>query len=201
MLPALARADGDPASDVLLGQSVFYPYSPPVSSQVQKRLNDEIAAAHRAHYPIKVALIGSQFDLGVIPEMFGHPQEYATFLAQEISFIGKPTLLVVMRAGYGVFGLPHASTVAAASLPKPAGNQPDDLARAAVTAVARLAAAAGHPISASGSAAGSSGSSSAPFIVAGLAVLALASATTVIVVRQRHAGPPARGGSRLTRRS
>ena len=34
--PPAALADGDPASDVLLGQSVFYPYSPPVAAGLQK---------------------------------------------------------------------------------------------------------------------------------------------------------------------
>ena len=28
LVPAAASADGDPASDVLLGENVFYPYTP-----------------------------------------------------------------------------------------------------------------------------------------------------------------------------
>jgi hypothetical protein len=43
--PARALGDGDPASDVLLGENVFYPYTPPVSSALQKTLNAETAAA------------------------------------------------------------------------------------------------------------------------------------------------------------
>ena len=35
LAPARASADGDPASDVLLGENVFYPYSPPVSAALQ----------------------------------------------------------------------------------------------------------------------------------------------------------------------
>ena len=35
--PAVAFADGDPASDVLLGDNVFYPYSPAVPRSVQVR--------------------------------------------------------------------------------------------------------------------------------------------------------------------
>ena len=79
---ALARADGDPASDVLLGQSVFYPYQPAVSASLQKQLDAETAAAQKAKFPIKVALIGSPVDLGVIPDLFGQPQKYANFLDQ-----------------------------------------------------------------------------------------------------------------------
>ena len=103
LLPAVALADGDPASDVLLGENVFYPFTPTVAPSLQAKLNAETAAAKRAHIPIKVALIGSPVDLGAIPSLFGKPQQYAEFLDQEISFGGaKQPLLVVMRAGYGV---------------------------------------------------------------------------------------------------
>src|SRR5207248_11177957 len=128
---ATALADGDPASDVLLGEDVFYPYSPVVSPALQKALNAETAAARRAHFPIKVALIGSPVDLGVIPDLFGQPQKYAAFLDQEISFRAKQPLLVVMAAGYGAVGLSPAATNLVGSLPKPAGTHGDDLARAA----------------------------------------------------------------------
>lgn len=143
---AVAHADGDPASDVLLGENVFYPYAPPVSRHLQNTLNAETSAASRAHFPIKVALIASPTDLGVIPDLFDQPQKYADFLDQEISFQGKQLLLVVMPAGYGVQGLTRASTAAAATLTKPTGHQSNDLARAAILALPKLAAAAGHPI-------------------------------------------------------
>jgi hypothetical protein len=35
LAPAAALADGDPASDVLLGENVFYPYQPAVTQQNQ----------------------------------------------------------------------------------------------------------------------------------------------------------------------
>ena len=70
LAPAPALADADPASDVLLGTSVFYPYSPPVSGSLQKQLNAEAAAAARAHFPIKIAVIASPVDLGALPTMF-----------------------------------------------------------------------------------------------------------------------------------
>ena len=46
--PGFALGDGDPASDVLLGQNVYYPYSPPVPRSVQATLNAETAAAMAA---------------------------------------------------------------------------------------------------------------------------------------------------------
>jgi hypothetical protein len=139
-------ADGDPASDVLLGQNVFYPYNPPVSRSLQRSLNAETAAAAKAGFPIKVALIASPIDLGVIPSLFDKPQQYADFLDQEISFQDTQLLLVVMPAGYGVRGLPSAATSAAGRLAKPSGRASNDLAAAALAAVPKLAGAAGHPI-------------------------------------------------------
>jgi hypothetical protein len=179
-----ARADGDPASDVLLGESVFYPYSPAVSVPAQRALNGAVAAAARAHFPVKVAIIGSPIDLGVIPELFGKPQRYAEFLDQEISFQTHQPLLVVMSDGYGVQGLPAAATAAVPGLPKPVSGRSDDLARAATVAVRRLAAAAGHPLG-SGSGSATSGSGSSVVLIAVIAAVAVLAAAGVIVMRRR----------------
>jgi len=182
-----ARADGDPASDVLLGEAAYYPYTPPVSAAVTKSLDGELAAANRARFPLKVAIIASPIDLGVIPEMFGKPQTYADFLDQEISFQGKQQLLVVMAAGYGVVGLSPAATAAAATLPKPTSGTSDGLAKAAIVAVARLARAAGHPIAALTPAApASSSGSSVVLLVAIIAAAVLATGTLVALRRRRR---------------
>ena len=82
----------------------------------------------------------------MIPDLFGKPQKYATFLDQEISFQTKQPLLVVMYNGYGVRGLPPKSLRALASVPKPAGRASNDLATAAMNAVQKMADAAGHPL-------------------------------------------------------
>ena len=146
LAPAAARADGDPASDTLLGENVFYPYEPPVAASAQRTLNAETAAAKKAGFPLKVALIAAPTDLGVIPDLFGKPQQYADFLDQEISFQGKQPLLVVMAAGYGLQGLSELATNAGRGLRPPAGKTSTDLATAAITAVQKLAAASGHPL-------------------------------------------------------
>lgn len=188
LLPATAFADGDPASDVLLGENVFYPYSPPTSKSLQTTLNAETAAAKKAGLALKVALIGSPVDLGVIPDLFGKPQQYADFLDQEISFHTKQPLLVVMAAGYGAQGLDPPATKAVAGLPRPAGKSSDDLARAAITAVAKLAAASGHPFKGVPGVSGSSGSggSATTILVVVLALAALATAAALVVVRRRQ---------------
>jgi hypothetical protein len=183
-----AVADGDPASDTLLGENVFYPYAPPVAHTAQTHLNAETAAAKRAGFPIKVALIGRPLDLGVIPDLFGKPQPYAKFLDQEISFQAKQPLLVVMAAGYGTQGLTPAATAAISGLRKPAGSTPTALALAAIPAVSHLAAASGHPIKGVPRLAGGAGSgsgSSLPLVI-GLAVAALVVSAALVVLRRRR---------------
>ena len=157
-----ARSDGDPASDTLVAESVFYPYSSTVAATLQRTLNGEVAAANKAHFPVKVALIAARSDLGAITSLFGKPQAYASFLGQEISFLGADQrLLVVMPDGYGVRNLGPAAPRVVAALKEPAGPAADDLARAAIVALPKLAAAAGHPIGLAAAAPSSSGGSSA----------------------------------------
>ena len=191
LLPAAAGADGDPASDVLLGENVFYPYTPPVSAATQKALNAVTAKARAANSPVKVALIASPVDLGVIPSLFNQPQKYADFLDQEISFQGKQPLLVVMPAGYGVQGLDARVKAAVAGLPKPAGKTSEDLAQAAITAVTKIAEAGGHALKGGSSTTGSShssGGSSATVIVVVLAAAALLVAVALIALSFRRRG-------------
>jgi hypothetical protein len=190
-LPAAAAlADGDPASDVLLGQRVFFPYSPVTSVPEMRALDDATAATTRAGAPIRVALIASPVDLGVIPQLFGKPQTYAAFLDQEISFTSRQPLLVVMADGYGTQALPAAAAARVASLPPPTGRTSDALAAAAVRAVDAIAASEGHPIPGAGrSPAAATGSSSTGIILGLLAAAAIATATAigVITVRRRRA--------------
>ena len=185
---APAWGDGDPASDVLIAENVFYPYSPPVPASLQNALNAETAAASRAGFAIKVALIASPSDLGAITTLFGKPQEYAAFLDQEISFLNvKPRLLIVMPGGYGVHGVGARATSAAATLRRPAGATTTDLARAAIVAVPKLAAAAGHPIAGISGAAGA-GTTAGPnaLAVAALAIGAVLASAMVVVIRHRR---------------
>jgi hypothetical protein len=186
-LPAAVLGDADPASDVLLGAPVFYPYQPPVPAALQKQLNAEVIAAGRAHFPLKIALISSPVDLGALPTMFAKPQEYATFLDQEISFNSRQPLLVVMANGYGSAGLPAASAAAVGSLPKPSGKTGEALAQAALDAVPKLAAAAGKRVpTAGGGGSGSSGGSSG-LLIAIVVVVVVVAAGAVILVRRRRA--------------
>jgi hypothetical protein len=186
-VPVSALGDGDPASDVLLGQNVYYPYSPPVPRSVQATLNAETAAAKKAGLPIKVALITTAVDLGVVPELFGQPQNYAKFLDKEISFQRPQPLLVVMPAGYGVQSLSAKAAAAVKGLAPPKGKTSTALAQAAIVAVAKIAAADGHPVKgvAGVSSASSGGGSTAPLLI-GLVVAAVLVAGALILLRRRQ---------------
>jgi len=146
--PAVAYAHGDPASDYLLGQSVFLPFNAKIDSGVVERLSAVIREADKAGFKIKVALIATPSDLGTAFSLYRKPQRYAEHLGLELSFVYRDRLLVVMPNGFGyaVNGepAPHFSR-ALKSLPEP-GRDATNEASAATTAVRRLAAAAGHRI-------------------------------------------------------
>jgi hypothetical protein len=193
LLPAVATADGDPASDYLLAQNVYYPFSPPVSRPLQRALNAETTTAARTGFPIKVALIEARDDLGAVGVLLGQPQTYARFLEGEINFTAEQPLLVVMANGYGMQGLPPASMAAAGRLPSPHGPTSNDLATAALAAVAKLAAADGHRLTPNlrGSSATSSPARPSPFVWLVPATILIAGA--IVYTRRRHAAPAARG--------
>lgn len=175
-LPTTALADGDPASDVLIGQNVYAPYTQRVSKNLFKALDDLTKAAAKQGYPIKVALIATPVDLGVVPNLFGRPQDYANYLGPEIQFNKTQPVLVVMPAGTGSYKAgPSAPTAIKGLVPK--GRTSDDLARTAIQGVANLSKAAGHPLAvpkvASGGGTGGGGNSALIFAVP-IALLVLA---------------------------
>jgi hypothetical protein len=211
---APALGDGDPASDVLLFQTAFFPYAAP-SNDAKAQLLGAVAAARRAGYTIRVAVIQSRRDLGANPELYAKPQLYATFLDAELRsarYFGA--LAVVMPQGFGVAPggkLTHdgkrfqARPIrplrrAITQLSPPRTTDPDTLTLAGVTAVKRIAAAAGHPIKgpiakAEPTTAGPSGSSGSGSsftsigLAGGLAVAALL-AIGLIGLGIRRSRPP-----------
>ena len=142
--PALARADGDPASDVLLLQDVFVSYEP-ISTQPSHELTRVVAAANKAGFRVRVALIATTNDLGTEFGFWNRPQEYAQFLNREISFNSVRPLLVVLPDGFGVDHVPAKASNSIDQIPILGATQ-DGLAAAAIVAVARMSAALGHPI-------------------------------------------------------
>ena len=185
-----AGADADPASDILLGAPAFYPYQPAVSASLQSQLEQKLALLKAKGLNLKVAIIGSPVDLGALPTMFGKPQTYANFLAQEISFNGPQALLVVMPAG---FGLAHAGPPSALSgLKVDSAQQSNGLASSAILAVQRIARANGKPIptGSASSGPGRPGGGSSKLVTFGVpAVLVVLAAGTVWLLRRRPSHP------------
>lgn len=144
--PTGARADGDPASDVLVSQRLFLPQDAGLTVRQQAQLEALLGAARRSGYPLRVAIVASSTDLGSISELWRQPESYARFLGQELSLVYRGTLLVVMPNGFGLFG-PAASEpaqrAALAHQPSPGSSR---LGATAISTVQQLAAAAGHPL-------------------------------------------------------
>jgi hypothetical protein len=149
--PAVAYADGDPASDILLQDDVFFPYAPKTAPRLSRALTGVLRRTRRAGYPMKVALIESPNDLGADGGLFGDPISYANVLATELLTLrhGYPSeplhLLVVMPNGFSGVGLGNRVDAALRPIKLDAAAQSDGLARAAIEAVARIATLDGHP--------------------------------------------------------
>ena len=191
-----ARADGDPASDVLATQSLFLPQDANVSASQQVELGDLLGSAVRRGYPIRVALIGSATDLGSVTELWRQPQSYADFLGQELSDVYHGPLLVVMPNGFGLYHAGGAPARAALS-GLPAAGGATGIGAFALIAVQHMASAAGHPLPAPSVSAPSASASGDPtawiaFSV-GAALVALAWGASFRAKPLRLPGRAARG--------
>jgi len=145
-VPGAVLADGDPASDYLISQSAFVPSDTSVSTAEAGALTELLNREQRAGFPIRVAVIARRSDLGADGVIYRHPQYYASFLGEELSYFYRHELLVVMPNGYGVYkggGVPAADVRTLARLPAPKSGSGDDLVRAAMAAVQALAKAHG----------------------------------------------------------
>jgi cytochrome oxidase Cu insertion factor (SCO1/SenC/PrrC family)/thiol-disulfide isomerase/thioredoxin len=125
-VPAVARADGDPGSDVLVYQNLFAGSDAGLSVHEQLALARLLKAAARAGFPVRVAIIAGPFDLGAVTALWRNPRGYARFLGIELSLSYKGRLLVVMPNGFGFNWPGHANTSAyrlLAGIPIRAGGE------------------------------------------------------------------------------
>jgi hypothetical protein len=184
--PAVARANGDPASDYLLVQSVFLPFNAKVDPNAAKELSDTIRAADQKGFKVKVAVIGSRYDLGTAFSLYNKAQKYAQFLGLELSFQYRDRLLVVMPNGFGssIDGKPDEKGIAVLQKLPPPGKDPTKQVEAATVAIRKLAAASGKPLPASDGG-GSSKTRDRITLAAGLVALAALLAAIVLWRRQR----------------
>ena len=142
----VARADGDPASDYLVANQVFLSSQSTGMSPAQRQLVSAVAAANRAGFAIRVAVISGDYDLGSVTELWHKPRTYARFLGEELSLTyRRQRLLVVMPNGFGFNWPGHAASPTYRLLdtvPVASGTRAG-LAVAAEAAISRLARASG----------------------------------------------------------
>jgi hypothetical protein len=175
--PSAARANGDPASDYLLAQNVFLPFTTKIDNGAVARLRLILADADKQHFRIRVALILSPSDLGTAFSLYGKAQKYSEFLGLELSFVYRDRLLVVMPTdyGYSVNGDPDPAATAVLKKLPPPGRDATKEVEAAIVAVQRLAGAAGHRLALPKSG-GSAGRDRLTIAAAATAAIALVSA-------------------------
>ena len=188
LAPASALANGDPASDVLLQVKVYFP-TQRVSVEQANKLKAVVQKANAKGYPIRVALIKDETDLGTVPNLLNQPQKYAEFLGPEIRFVYRGDLLVVMPDGLGLTTTDATAPPSKAieGMKVEAGGSPDGLAQTAEEAVTKLAAASGHPI---GAKAKSGGSGAAVGIVVAVLLVLLGIGGAFLVRRSQGAAAP-----------
>jgi hypothetical protein len=204
LLASSALADGDPASDVLATQPLFLPQDAGIPLAQQNQLSALLGSAATSGYQIRVAIIASSPDLGSVTELWRQPQTYARFLGQELSLVYHGPLLVVMPNGFGVAAVGATTPVGSSVLDgvRIDATSGPGLGTAALTAVQRLAAAAGHSVAIpaavatrSGRGSGSGSGDPVPLIVfaigAVLIVVAWAASLRARPLRVRHRGASA----------
>jgi hypothetical protein len=188
VLGGTARADGDPASDYLLGTQVFIPFDLKVPKASAQELTSLVHDANASGYTIRVALIGSAYDMGSVTSLWRKPKPYAKFLGAELTFVYKNRLLVVMPNGFGFNRPGHPATKEYATLSKiKIGSGAMGLVTAAQTGVQNLATASGVTIKRTR--ASSSGHSMARdrivIVLAAVALLAVAIALRLLLRGKR----------------
>jgi hypothetical protein len=192
LVPSSARANGDPASDVLLTDQVFLPFEAPISASAKNDLQKTVAEANAKGYRIRVAVIAFTGDLGTAVSLWKKPQPYSKFLWNELSFQYDKRLLVAMPAGFGFYdgnGKPAKKELAVLKGVKP-GQIPTDLTTSAAQAVRELAAANGVKVAKPSS--GGSSTRDRLLILAG----ALVALVVVLLFPARLVRRRGRGGAR-----
>jgi hypothetical protein len=188
VLAGTARADGDPASDYLYGLKVFLPFDVKVPKERQREFMSFVETTNRSGYPIRVAVIGSSYDLGSVTSLWRQPRTYARFLGAELQFVYAKRLLIVMPNGFGMYWKGHSVDREYAVLSKiPIEKGSAGLVDAAQTAVSRLAAASGVKVkrTAPATVPNGGGQSRAVIILAAVAAVAVAALARLALRRPR----------------
>jgi cytochrome oxidase Cu insertion factor (SCO1/SenC/PrrC family) len=179
-----AFADGDPASDVLIGHTSFVPADAHAGAREQARLDSLLSSANASGLPLRVAVIPSGYDLGSVTTVWRKPRVYADYLGFELSRSFHSLLVVVMPNGFGLHWPGHPTAALYRRLSKvtisPGGGR---LLPAAEDAV-RLAMSSAGVTAASASSGGG-----VPALAIVAIALALLGAFALLLLRWRGSAP------------
>lgn len=196
LLAPIAKADGDPASDWLLGKSAFVPPDAGISSADQASLTTLLQSAKAGGYPLRVAIIASQYDMGSVTVLWKRPKDYAPFLSEELRFLYKKRILVVMPNGFAIANdgkRDAAGQAVVGKLVPPKPFQGALLAAAVENAVRKLATAQGIVLpKVKLSAGGGSSPNRDRFTIAAVAVIIAVAAIAFSWWRRRGRSAPGR---------
>ena len=183
-----AGANGDPASDYLSALPVFLPFESKVSDIAAEELRQLLATTKEKGFEVRVALIATRGDLGAVPVLYRKPQRYADFLGQELLFVYKGMVLVVMPNGYGVYqngvALPKDKRLLA-QLPAPGITDGNALAVSAGNAVRTLARQRGLTLRTTPTGSSSSNRDRVQIVVGVILLCSLALAVRLVQRRRR----------------
>jgi hypothetical protein len=190
-LAPVVLANGDPASDVLLTLPVFYPYEAEVSEEARRELEQVLEAAKEAGFEVRVAVIATPVDLGLVTSLYRKPKQYANFLGQEIRYVYPGYLLVVMPNGYGVYQPDKPLTkdnALVADIPPPGSADGNALVVGAANAVRVLAGERGLTLK-TGGGSGSDAGDRVQIVIA-LSIVSAAALAIRALQRRRERGEP-----------
>jgi hypothetical protein len=157
--PGRALAHGDPTAHYLESDSLLTSYAAPPDLAVELQLRGVLDAAAARGYPIKVVLFADENDTGGELAPLEDTQAYAATVSADVEAVSplRAPVLIVAPDEFGLGGRqPRGGTPTpiteplAAKLARrlPLAKKADGnaLARTAMVAVRRLAAAGGHPL-------------------------------------------------------
>jgi hypothetical protein len=151
VVPAGALAHGDMSSHYLETGSL-YPSAQQPSEAVGLQLLGYLDAAKAAGYPVKVGIVADESDVADRPQMLKRPQAYAEFVVAALAQVRvnvEAPVVIVTPYGVGVSGAGVNAAEAEAlarGIAVSRGVLGDELAKAAMAAIRKVAQAGGHPL-------------------------------------------------------
>jgi hypothetical protein len=157
--PGRALAHGDPTAHYLETDSLLTSYAMPPDLAVERRLRGVLDAAAARGYPIKVVLFANDGDTGGEPAPLEDPQTYVGTVTDQLEGVRplEAPVLIVTPHRFGLGGkqprdgtltriTPALAAKLTHNLPHARKDNGTALARTAMVAIRRLAAAGGHPL-------------------------------------------------------